>query len=90
MADDCEFVRNVLKNQIKTFTTDCRINETSDGEMALEYYKTNYSRIDIAIIDNQMPKMDGIELIKKIREFEHENSLARLSILCIFSRLSNF
>ncbi|PER61045.1 response regulator transcription factor [Bacillus thuringiensis] len=40
--------------------------EASDGESALKYMKENH--IDLAIVDIMMPKMDGYQLIKKVRE----------------------
>ncbi|MHA4045085.1 response regulator transcription factor [Bacillus cereus] len=40
--------------------------EASNGEVALKYLEENH--IDLAIVDIMMPKMDGYQLIKKIRE----------------------
>ncbi|WP_369900164.1 response regulator transcription factor [Bacillus manliponensis] len=42
------------------------ILEASDGEAALQRVKG--SHIDLAIIDIMIPKMDGYQLIKKVRE----------------------
>lgn len=39
-----------------------------DGEEALQKFKEYYSEIDIILTDVNMPKMDGIELLSKIRE----------------------
>ncbi|MCU4987176.1 response regulator transcription factor [Bacillus cereus] len=40
--------------------------EASNGEVALKCLEKNH--IDLAIVDIMMPKMDGYQLIKKIRE----------------------
>ncbi len=40
--------------------------EASNGEVALKSLEENH--IDLAIVDIMMPKMDGYQLIKKIRE----------------------
>ncbi|MGD6869538.1 response regulator transcription factor [Bacillus cereus] len=40
--------------------------EASNGEVALKCLEENH--IDLAIVDIMMPKMDGYQLIKKIRE----------------------
>lgn len=42
------------------------VAEASNGEVALKCLEENH--IDLAIVDIMMPKMDGYQLIKKIRE----------------------
>lgn len=54
----CSFLRKMFKD----------VYEASDGEEALEVYKTNASKIDIIISDINMPIMDGIEFLKQLRQ----------------------
>ena len=48
---------------------DHRVHATSDGYEAL-YYAKEYE-VDLAIIDLGLPKIDGIELIKRLRDDDH-------------------
>ena len=45
------------------------VSDASNGEEAFDMY--NQYKPDIIITDIKMPRMDGIELIKKIREIDH-------------------
>jgi two-component system response regulator AtoC len=44
----------------------CIVDLSSDGEDALE--KISKKRYDLAVIDRKLPKMDGLALLKKIKE----------------------
>lgn len=54
-----------------------------NGAEALELYKTIREGIDLIITDIQMPKMDGFELIERIRAFEAENAISRVPLLAL-------
>lgn len=45
------------------------VYEAKDGEEAYEFYKSK--KPDIMIVDINIPKLNGIELVKKIREEDH-------------------
>lgn len=49
---------------------------------AFEYYKGNHEIIDLIITDKSMPKMSGIELVKKMKEF---NSSTPIFVLTGFA-----
>lgn len=53
------------------------VDLASDGEEALEKY--NHKKYDIVITDINMPKMNGIELISKIREINPEQKIVAIS-----------
>lgn len=44
----------------------------SDPVMALEYFKKTFDKHSLIITDMRMPGMSGIELAKKIREFNNK------------------
>lgn len=45
------------------------VYEASDGEMAYEIYKNK--KPDIMIVDINLPKLNGIDFLKKVRELDH-------------------
>lgn len=47
---------------------DYQITSFEDPSLALEYYLSNFKDIDLLISDIHMPKIDGIELVKKVKE----------------------
>jgi len=49
------------------------VDTASNGLIALEKYKKD--QYDIILMDGQMPKMDGFETTKRIREIENESSV---------------
>ena len=47
------------------------VYEAGDGEEAYNIYKKN--KIDILIVDINIPKLNGLELLEKIREHDHSS-----------------
>jgi CheY-like chemotaxis protein len=45
--------------------------------------KSYHSRIDLVLMDYEMPEKNGCETIKDIREFEENNHLHEIQIACI-------
>lgn len=66
IVDDDPSVREVLKLMLKGFN----ILEASDGEEAIKKFMEERPRI--VLMDIMMPKIDGIEATKKIKEIEPE------------------
>lgn len=65
LVDDSRTIRNIQKNTLKTLGhTD--ITEAADGIEALTCIAKQ--RPDLMLVDWNMPNMDGITLIKKVRE----------------------
>ena len=64
IVDDSETVRQVL--QLALGNAGYKVVEAEDGFDALA--KLSVAQIDMLITDLNMPNMDGLELIKKVRE----------------------
>ena len=65
LVDDSRTIRNIQKNVLKQLGhTD--IVEAEDGLQALVQMKDH--KIDLMFVDWNMPNMDGITLIRKVRE----------------------
>lgn len=65
LVDDSRTIRNIQKNVLKQLGHE-DIVEAEDGVQALALF--NEKVPDLALIDWNMPNMDGITLVKKIRE----------------------
>ncbi len=66
LIDDSRTIRNIQKNVLKQLGYE-DILEAEDGVQALPFFKDNPP--DLALVDWNMPNMDGITLIRKVREF---------------------
>ena len=64
VVDDSETVRQVLQMSLANAGFD--VVEAEDGVDALS--KLSDAQVDMLITDLNMPNMDGLELIKKVRE----------------------
>lgn len=65
IVDDLELNRAILSN---IFKKKYEIIEVSDGDEALEYMKENSHKIIAILLDLVMPKVNGIEVLKTMRE----------------------
>lgn len=65
LADDEEGIRDVLAMIIEEMGI--KVTKTENGQQALDTYINAPESFDIIISDIQMPEMDGITLLKKIR-----------------------
>ncbi len=65
LVDDSRTIRNIQKNVLAQLGH-TEVAEAADGVEALKMIAEN--RPDLALIDWNMPNMDGITLVRKIRE----------------------
>ncbi len=66
IVDDHTIFRKSLMRLLTTFQLNLHFYEAANGVEALDVLKAN--RIDLALIDIQMPKMNGIDLLKLAKE----------------------
>lgn len=77
IVDDNEINQYVLREQLKSWR--CRYSEVPGGMLALEELRQTSADEDpfeIAIIDMQMPEMDGYEATREIRKMEDRRQKA--------------
>ncbi len=67
--DDGDFLRLAGRWLGKSY----RVSTAGSGELALEYLKSNQP--DLVLLDYAMPKMSGLEVLKRIREDERTKDL---------------
>lgn len=78
LADDHGIVREGLAAVLQLQPDLSVIGEASDGEQALEMIRELHP--DVAIVDLNMPKLHGIEVIRRTRKW---NTQVRLGVLSI-------
>ncbi len=70
VVDDNPTNRKIIKLEVEHWGMHSTEFETSQGVLDFLRDSNNTQRFDVAIIDYQMPRMDGMELTKKIREIQ--------------------
>lgn len=84
VADDEKIERMVLyKTLYRNLGDQCAIFEAENGREALEIYESE--RIQIAILDIEMPGINGIEVAQRIREKDKECCIIFLTAFDEFS-----
>ncbi len=66
VVDDEEFVRSVEEDILRS--VGYQVISASDGVEALEIYNAKHDTIMLTILDIVMPKMDGVECVKRMLE----------------------
>jgi two-component system chemotaxis response regulator CheY len=70
IVDDSSVTRKVIKKHIGSGPyASAELLEAADGEQALENVKSG-KKIDVILSDWNMPKMNGLEFVRKLREYE--------------------
>ncbi len=72
LVDDSRTIRNIQKNTLKTLGHE-DIIEASDGVEALKLKAETPP--DLMLVDWNMPNMDGITLIRKVREVDKKTPI---------------
>ena len=78
IADDHAVVREGLKQILTELEDSVSLAEASHGQEVLE--KINQSRFDIILLDISMPGMNGLEILKQIKNEKPEISVLILSM----------
>jgi signal transduction histidine kinase/CheY-like chemotaxis protein len=73
LVDDNEINIKVAMKFLKKWKAEVIV--ANNGEAAIEVYQKEFSKIDIVLMDLQMPIMDGYEASQKIIEFQKDKNL---------------
>jgi EAL domain-containing protein (putative c-di-GMP-specific phosphodiesterase class I)/CheY-like chemotaxis protein len=80
IAEDDEFQRHWLKVMLNKLGAQ-HVLEAPDGKAALDILRAKDARIDISFIDLNMPKMDGIELVRHLANNDCQTAIVLTSAL---------
>jgi CheY-like chemotaxis protein len=70
VIDDEEEVRDAARAILERFGY--RVLEASDGEDGVERYREHAGEIDAVLLDLSMPRMDGVEVFREIRQIRSD------------------
>ena len=74
LIDDDEIERMKFKKVCKDIRFSCSIVEAINGKQALGFLKKTNHSFNIIILDLHMPKMNGLELLEKLKSsFQYKN-----------------
>lgn len=76
VVDDSKSVRYMLVNFLKRYGF--VVLQAEDGQKALEILERE--QVHLVITDYQMPRLDGIQLLKKVRSFHSRDELAVIGL----------
>lgn len=77
IADDQTLMRQGLKELLSPFDDLQVVALAEDGEEAIE--KLKELQVDVALVDIRMPKMSGIDVLRKTSEFEISTAIILLT-----------
>ena len=65
VVDDSRIMRNIVKNTFTALKIPCNYLEAENGKKAYHLLETN--KVSLIFLDWNMPEMDGMEFLKKVR-----------------------
>jgi YesN/AraC family two-component response regulator len=77
IADDSSLLRDRIKSLLNSLNNDPMIYEAENGVDALHLIREK--KPDLVILDIRMPEMNGIEVLKKIRELKMKTKVCILT-----------
>ncbi|MFQ3620711.1 MAG: response regulator [Spirochaetales bacterium] len=78
IADDSDVIRTIVEQTLRLNKYE-NILKAFDGEDALQKAKANQGNIALYVLDVNMPRMDGITLVKELRKFDPATPIIMLT-----------
>jgi two-component system chemotaxis response regulator CheY len=86
VVDDSRIMRNIIKNTLQYLhSKDNEYLEAADGVEALDLLLHN--NIDLLLLDWNMPRLNGLDLVKKLRNMEQ---FVNLPIIMVTSEAAKY
>lgn len=87
LVDDSRMMRTILKKILLTMSNDIEFAEADDGQQALAVIATTPGGFQLALIDWNMPNMNGLTLVQRIRETDKKTPLIMVTTEAEKSRI---
>ena len=86
VVDDSRIMRNIVKHTFDLMKIPVHYLEASDGNEALQVLSVN--KVDLVLLDWNMPNLPGIDFLKKVRSMEQYKSIPVIMVTSESSKLS--
>jgi len=73
VVDDSRIMRNIVKNTFTSMNIPCQFVEAGNGKEAFQQLESQ--KIDLVLLDWNMPELSGLDLLKTIRSMEKYKAL---------------
>ena len=74
IADDDRILRKMLTVSLENASDELRIFEAEDGQVAIDILEAG-EKIDLVITDINMPRLDGVSMLKSMRQTGREEKI---------------
>ena len=79
LVDDSKLMRNAMRKHLSTLP-DCEFTEAGDGAQGLAAIQAaGPGGFDIVLVDWNMPTMDGLTMVKNVRELDKKTPLVMVT-----------
>lgn len=85
VVDDSRIMRNIVKNYFSEQKIPCQYLEAENGSEALDMLMKQ--PVDLVLLDWNMPKLSGIDFLKKVRSI---NKYTKLPIIMVTSESAKY
>jgi len=86
VVDDSRIMRNIVKNSFAVLKMPVHFLEAEDGTRALQVLLSN--KVDLILLDWNMPRLSGIDFLKKVRATEQYKTVPIVMVTSEASRLN--
>lgn len=86
IIDDMKAARNEISDLLLQYIPDLKILEAEDGLDGYALIQRNIKQIDMVFTDINMPQVNGLKLIKILREVESFKSLPIIVVSILIAR----
>jgi len=77
IVDDSRAMRSILSHILRQLG--CEVSEACNGRDALERL-AQLDRVDLALVDWNMPEMNGIDFVRKVRADDRHNEMRLIMV----------
>ena len=86
VVDDSRIMRNIVRNTFELLKIPVQYLEAGDGNQALKLLSGN--KIDLILLDWNMPNLSGIDFLKKVRSMDEYKKIPIIMVTSEAARLS--